>query len=170
MFQVNDYVIHGKYCVCKIVDICTPPFETSDNNSKYYVLKTVGVNGNTIYTPVENDRVVMRHIMTKEEAMELIHKVPILDTIEVENEKNRETHYRNMMSKGDSVELIKLIKTIVLRKEMCLTNGKKFSATDDKYLRLAEESLYGELSCTFGLSTDEVKEYFIQEVKQLEKI
>lgn len=170
MFQVNDYVVYGKYCVCRVEDICTPPFEVVDNNTKYYVLKPIGIKGNTIYTPVENNMAVLRSIMTKEEAMDLIHKVPELDTIIVESEKCREMLYRNSMSKGDSEELMKLIKTIHFRKEECLANGKKVSSTDEKYLRLAEESLFGELSCTFGISIDEVKNFFIQQVKQLESI
>lgn len=168
MFQVNDYVVYGKYCVCRLEDICTPSFEVADNSVKYYVLKPIGAKGNTIYTPVENNKAVMRNIMTQDEAMELIHKVPDLDTIHVDNEKNREVRYRDSISKGDSVELIKLIKTIFLRKEECLAKGKKFSSTDEKYLHQAEESLFGELSITFGLTAEEVKDYFIQQVKLLE--
>jgi CarD family transcriptional regulator len=108
--------------------------------------------------------------MTKEEAMDLIRKVPELDTIIVESEKSREMQYRNSMSNGNSEELMKLIKTIHFRKEECQTNGKKVSSTDEKYLRMAEESLFGELSCTFDLSIDEVKDFFAKQVKQKESI
>lgn len=170
MFQVNDYVVYGKNGVCKIDDICMQPFDGADKNIKYYVLKPVNTKGGTIYTPVENNKVAMRNIMTKDEAMDLIHKVPVMDPISVDNEKYRETYYRNSMLTGDSEELIKVIKTIFLRKQKNIEAGKKMSATDEKYLRQAEESLYGELAYTFKLSEDEVKDYFIKQVKQIVKI
>lgn len=170
MFQVNDYVVYGKNGVCKIIDICIQPFEGADKDTEYYVLKPVNSKGSTIYTPVENNKVVMRNIMTREEAMDLIHKVPGMDPISVENDKYREIQYRNSMLTGDGEELIKVIKTIFLRKKKNMEAGKKMSATDEKYLRQAEESLYGELSYTFKLSEDEVKDYFIEQVKQIERI
>lgn len=170
MFQVNDYVIYGKNGVCNIIDICIQPFEGADKNTEYYVLKPVNSKGSTIYTPVENNKVVMRNIMTREEAMDLIHKVADMDPISVENDKYREAQYRNSMMTGDSEELIKIIKTIFIRKQKSIEAGKKMSATDEKYLRQAEDSLYGELSYTFELSEDEVKDYFIEQVRLLEKL
>jgi hypothetical protein len=34
MFHENDYVVYGKYSVCKIDSICTPSFEGIDNTIK----------------------------------------------------------------------------------------------------------------------------------------
>ena len=71
--------------------------------------------GSTIYTPVENNKVSMRNIMTKEEAMELIDKFPEMEMISVENEKSRELCYRNSLLKGDCEELFKMIKTFIYK-------------------------------------------------------
>lgn len=167
MFQVNDYVVYGKYSVCKVVDICTPPFDGVDKTIKYYMLKPMSEKGSTIYTPVENNKVSMRNIMTKEEAMELIDKFPEMEMISVENEKSRELCYRNSLLKGDCEELFKMIKTLFIRREERLASGKKMSTTDEKYLRQAEDSLFEELSFAFGWSKEKVKDYFIQKIKKL---
>ena len=168
MFQINEYVNYGDKGVCTVDEIGTPPISGVEKDRKYYILHPVYAKGRTIYTPVDNEKVIMRKILTRQEAIELIDKIPKTDTIWVENEKFRENNYRMAMRSYDCQEWSKVIKTLYLRKEERESEGKTFTATDDKYLRMAEECLYGELSISLGLSKEKVEEYIAQRLKELE--
>ena len=59
-----------------------------------------------------------------------------------------------------------MIKTLYIRKQSRLAAGKKVTSSDEKYLHLAEESLYGELSVVMGIPKDEMEEYIAGRVKE----
>ena len=162
MFQVNDYIIYGESGVCLIADITTPPISGVDKNKNYYVLHPYYSSGKTIYTPVDNDKVSMRKILTKQEAEELISKIPFIETIWIENEKFREDVYKKAMHTYASEAWVKIIKTLYLRKEERKAEGKVITATDERYFRAAENYLYGELSLSLGMPLEEVKGYVEQ--------
>ena len=60
---------------------------------------------------------------------------------------------------------IRIIKTIYLRKQKRLEAGRKVTAVDAKYFRLAEDNLYGELAISLGMPRGEVEQYITQEVE-----
>lgn len=169
MFQINEYVIHGENGVCKVDDICTPPFNGIDKNKKYYVLHPVYSQGRTIYSPIDTDKPAMRHILSEDEAKQLINRIPSIDTIWVENEKFREQSYKTAMQKYECQEWIKIIKTLYLRREEKVAEGKKLSTTDERYLRMAEDYLYGELSISLGIPRGEIENYITREVDLIEQ-
>ena len=47
-----------------------------------------------------------------------------------------------------------------------MPRAKKVTSSDEKYLHLAEESLYGELSVVMGIPKDEMEEYIAGRVKE----
>ena len=73
MFKVNDYVMYGSMGVCKIIDISKEKYLNSSNDEvEFYVLETVYKNKMTIKIPVNNTKISMRKIITKEEVLSLI--------------------------------------------------------------------------------------------------
>ena len=58
-------------------------------------------------------------------------------------------------------EWVRVIKTIYLRKQKRLQSGRKVTAVDAKYGRLAEENLYGELAVALGTGRKEVESCII---------
>ena len=97
--------------------------------------------------------------MTKEEAEELIDSIPEIDELWVSNDKLREEKYKETMKSCECRDWIKIIKTLYLRKQERIAQGKKTTAMDDRYLRLAEENLYSELSLALGIPKDGMEEY-----------
>jgi CarD family transcriptional regulator len=69
------------------------------------------------------------------------------------------------MRKCDCTEWIRIIKTLYQKKMTRLAEGKKVTTGDEKYLRQAEENLYGELAVALGINRDEVKDYIINRVE-----
>ncbi|MDF2485738.1 MAG: hypothetical protein K0R46_1906 [Herbinix sp.] len=164
MFELNDYIIYGEYGVCQIADISTPPITGIDKKSKYYILHPMRTAGHTIYTPVDNTKVVMRKILTQEEALELINRIPFIDAIWIANDKLREDYYKKAMRSNDIVEWVKIIKTLYLRKEERKAEGKSVSATDEKYFKIAEMCLNDELALALGIPSDKMKDYMLNKV------
>jgi CarD family transcriptional regulator len=170
MFEINDYVIYGEYGVCKIIDITTPPIAGIKKDNKYYILNPLSTNGHTVYIPIDNIKGSMRKTLTREEALEFIDQIPYIDTLWVMNDKFREDYYKKAIRSNRPVEWIKIIKTYYLRKEERKAEGKSISATDEKYFKMAELYLYGELSLALGIPSDEMKDYLINKVKKLEVV
>ncbi len=169
MFQVNDYIIYGESGVCLIADITTPPISGVDKSKNYYILHPYYSSGKTIYTPVDNDKVSMRKILTKQEAWDLINKIPYIETIWIENEKSREDVYKKAMRTYVCEAWVRIIKTLYLRKEERKADGKVVTATDERYFKAAENYLYGELSLSLGIPLEEVKS-FVEQNTRMAKI
>ncbi len=67
---------------------------------------------------------------------------------------------------GSCESLVKLIKTIYLRKEKRIMKGCKITAVDSRYFKLAEDFLYGELSVALDISRDEVRDYITNRIDE----
>lgn len=73
MFSKNEYVVYGSTGVCKIIDIVTKKIGNTKERL-YYLLKPEYETNSIIYVPIDNNSVVMRKIITKDEIYELIKK------------------------------------------------------------------------------------------------
>lgn len=170
MFQVNDYVIYGVNGVCTVKEIGALNISGSNTEKLYYTLEPLYSKGSLVYTPVDNQKVIMRDILSKDDAWKLIEDIPNIETIEDTDDKNREALYKESMKKYDCREWIKIIKTVNIKKQERIAQGKKIVAADEKYFRIAEDGLYGEFAIALGIPKDEVEEFIIARFEQLEVI
>lgn len=170
MFQVGDYVIYGNNGVCRIENV--GPMEMMDMPKErlYYTLAPVSSNAGKIFTPVDNAKVVIRAVITREEAQKLIDDIKDIDELWIADERRRENVYKEAMAKCDLREFVKIIKTIYLRKQSRIAAGKKLTAADERYFHMAEESLYGELAIPLEMEKEEVKKYVVAKVKEKETV
>lgn len=161
MFKVGEFIVY-KRDVCKIEEI------KKINNNEYYVLKPIDDLSLTIDVPTDNKFGYLRQIISKEEALNLIKKIPKIDIIN-SHERLIENEYKNLINTEKHEDLIKIIKTAYLRNDERLKNNKKISDKDDRYFKKAENYLYNELSISLNLSFGEVKKYIIETVTAMEK-
>lgn len=61
-------------------------------------------------------------------------------------------------------EWIRILKTIYLCKQKRLEAGRKVTAVDAKYFRIAEDNLYGELAVALNIPKTEVETYITGEI------
>ena len=156
MFKIGDRVIYGSSGVCDVTDISTINIDGIPKDKLYYILCPYGKNESFIYAPVENCKVVMRKVLTLAEAEALIAEIPALEPVEAGTDKQREQLYRECIKSCDCRRLIAVIKTLWLRNQDRIKTGKKSSALDERYLKLAEDALYGELALALGLEKSDV--------------
>lgn len=157
MFQVGDYVICSNKGVCVIENITVLNISGVDKEKQYYILKPLYSAGSTVYVPVDSQKEpMMRKVLERTEAERLIGTIPEIQLLTISNEKMTEQMYKECMKSNDCGELVRLIKTINLRKQKRIQAGRKVTALDAKYLHLAEENLYGELAVALDMSREEV--------------
>lgn len=165
MFSIGDYMVYGINGVCRVQDICASPFDKKDTRT-FYLLKPLGASeGSVIYTPTDNAQVLMRPLMTKEQAAELIERMPRLAPLEVPMEKMRRDLYRQAMQSCDPEQYVRLIKTVYRRRMDMIQQHKRLSETDSDFERNAKLSLYHELSVVLEVKFAEVEQYLIDRLE-----
>lgn len=170
MFEVGDYLIYGLNGVCKVDAIGTMDISGVPKDKLYYTLLPIYRTGCRLFTPVDNEKVVIRPVVTKEEALSYIDHMLEIETLWITDEKRRENMYKEIAKQCDPKEWIKIIKTLFLRKKARIEAGKKVTASDEKYLRIAEENLYGEFAIALGMTKEETEKFVIERVKSMDKV
>ena len=159
MFEKGGFIVYGTTGVCEIEDITSPDMKGVSENRLYYVLNPCFKKGNRIFTPVDNEKVVIRAVMTQEEAASLVDEIPDIEELWEEDDKVREMRYKEAIRSCNPREWIQIIKTSYLRQQQRKAIGKKATTVDERYFKAAEEHLYAELSIALGVPKDEVKDY-----------
>lgn len=165
MFNKGEYVIYGNTGVCEIIDISTLDMHGAPKDKLYYILKPVNQDKGKVFTPVDNTKVVIRKLISKEDVEAIIGDIPNIKELLVQDEKQREQAYKECIKSCQCRQLISLIKTIYYRKERRLHEGKKLSATDEKYFKLAQNNLNTEFAISLKLSVDEMEHYILNKVR-----
>lgn len=163
MFKVNDYVIYNSMGVYKIIDIRSEK-DINDVDTEYYILKPVYGNNLTIKTPVNNTKVFMREILTKDDVMSLIESLPAQETIWIDDDRKRNEAFKAALKTGDSEEWAKIIKTIYLEKQKKSDAGKKLMKADEDIMKVAEKNLYEEFATALNIQPEEVVSYILDHV------
>ena len=159
MCETGNYVVCGQHGVCRVE--CMGPLKLTEVSGDriYYTLSQVYSQSGVIYVPADSDKIIMRPVISREEAGRLIDEMEDMDMLWVENEKKREDVFKQALRSCD-------IKTLYARKQERLARGKKVTASDERFLHAAEENLYGELAVSLGKKKEEIEEYIINRIEK----
>ncbi len=166
MYKVNDRIVYGTHGVCEVTAVGRLSMSAADGKRKYYTLRPIYQKDSLIYVPVDNVKVPMRRVLTKEETDQLMEEIPTLDTIWISNEREREMQYKEAVLSGDCHALVRIIKTLYLRRKSRMESGKKVAAVDERYFRQAEDLLYGELAFVLGMDRDDIAPYISSHIER----
>lgn len=161
MYQEGDYVIYGNHGVCRIEKIGPMDLRGISKERQYYTLVPVYSKDSALFTPVDSEKVLMRPIMTKDEALALIDAMDSMEFLGGKENAKREDIYKDALRSGDPKEWIRIIKTLNDKGQKRLEQGKKNTVGDERYLRMAEESLLGEMAASLGMERDQVKDFIL---------
>lgn len=165
MYQIGDLIIYGSEGVCRVQEIGSPDIPAINPERTYYTLSPVYREG-VIYIPVDT-AVFMRPVITKNEAQRLVADMPgIAETAcEEKNLRFLAEHYDKFIQSHSCVDLVQLIKTLYQKKQRAEKQGKKPGAVDERYMKRAEELLYGELAAVLDIPKDTVVEFIKDSVE-----
>lgn len=158
MYNIGEFVIYGSSGVCEITDITDLQSQGMEKGKLYYLMIPIAEKGSRIYAAVNGANVGMRRVMTKEEAYQLIDAFPEIGALKVSDEKNKERCYQEIIRKSDSRQLASMIKLLYARRCKRLSEGKKSTAADSKYFKMAENNLYAELGFAIGEAPERIPE------------
>ncbi|SEH71679.1 transcriptional regulator, CarD family [Ruminococcus flavefaciens] len=159
MYNIGDVVMYGTFGICKIASIEKRDFMGEEND--YYILRHVYNEKNTFYVPVDNELAVSRlhKVCSKADVDELIGHMNAEAPIWIDNEIKRKEEYSRIIKEGNKHEIIRLIKTLYLRRKELYAEKKKLRSSDGSYLTLAENMLYEEFAYALDIDRSEVVDY-----------
>lgn len=168
-YKPGDHIIYGSTGVCCVESIITPDSKDAkhgfDKTRCYYVLKPL-YHTETIYTPTDNTRVFMRPVISKEEAERLIDLIPTIqaEAYHADSLQDLRNHYKAVTESYDCSDLIELTMSIYAKKQYAEQQKRKFGEVDGKFMKQAEEMLFGEFSVALGIDRNAVQEYISERV------
>lgn len=151
MFMQGDKIVHPMHGAGIIQDIIKKQVDGQEVD--YYCIELVSSNI-AIFVPVSFGETGLRSVHTKEELLDIIHKVKDCD---VQEESNWNKRYRENMLKirsGDFSSVIAVVQVLENRQNgHALSNGEKKMYTSAKHI------LASEIATAFGISYDDGQKY-----------
>lgn len=166
MFDVGDYVINSGNGICKIEDRVHLDMEGIDENQLFFLVIPVEEQGARLYIPVEKIQEKTRMVMTASEAFELMDSVTSVEELDIPNDRMREQIYKQAVLSNNPEQLIRVIKTIFVRRQQRAAEGKKNTVIDERYFKLAENNLYDELAFAIGRERSEIPDLISERIMQ----
>lgn len=165
MFEKGDYVVYGSTGICVVIDVASMEMAGAGQEKLYYRMEPYGQSGRKIFAPVDNPKMKLRRILSREEALKVIDQIPSLPQIGVSEEKLRELVYKEHIRSCDCVSWVRMVKTLYIRRLERERQGKKVTVTDEKYYRLAENYLYTEFSLSLDLPKQQVQGFIAKRLE-----
>jgi CarD family transcriptional regulator len=165
MYEVSDTVLYGVQGVCKIAEISEK--DLSGKPIEYYVLKPIDDSKSTIFVPVnsESASAKMRPVMSVEQIYTLIETMPEATPIWIDEEVARRSRYQEILSGGDRMELIRLIKTLYLRQQTRESKSGGLHLSDKQCLKDAEKMLHGEIAHVLNMQREQVLPFILERIQ-----
>ncbi len=156
MFKIGDLILYSAHGICKIDDICEKTI--SNVKKSYYSLHPMNDGKLKISIPVDNDKIAIQELLTREEAENIIEsfKFEGYEWIDIDNE--RCTKYNEIIKQGNRTEIAKIANTLMKKKNELESNGKKFHEKDKKILLSIQSILFSELAFILNTTLEEIKD------------
>lgn len=159
MYQVGDRVLYGVHGVCQVIDLQK---QTINRKSvEYYVLEPVTQEGTRYFVPSQNEKAVakLRPVLTVAQVDALLNNVGAADVPWIDDENDRKRCYMDLITAGDRLSLLGMVRTLRNHRQLQQLEGKKFHVNDAVLLKEAEKLLFGELSAVLSIPYDQVESY-----------
>ena len=158
MFEIGDYVLNATNGICKIKEIVELDMSGDKNLKSYFLLRPIDEENDKVYIPVDNADKRIRKVINKEEAVSIIEMIPEVEELSISNEKERETKYKTAVRSCEPDSVISLLKCLHIRNEQRAQAGKKSTAVDERYGKMAEHNLNAELAFVLEKDKQEIKD------------
>lgn len=150
-FKVNDQIMHCRDGLSVIVG-------TKEMGGKsYFLVRAKRNEAETIYVPFDSCDHIIRRIMTKAEADELLHDVSKIEKDFNSNTKQRRDGFKRRLSSGDVTDIAYLFaQSRAYEKD---PEGVKLGAADIDMLSYASNFILDELAICYNVKRDEILEF-----------
>ena len=161
MFSIGEKVVYGAYGVMEIVDMRDVAFD--DRIRKYYVLcESGGSSSSETLVPMDNEIVVshMKPLLSKAEMTDAIRAAKAeTDFPWPPDNRARAEYFKTVISSGDRVAILVMIRSIVEAGRLRAAEGKKNFLSDETAMKKAEKVLYSEIALVMEIPLSDVAEF-----------
>lgn len=154
MLSKGDAVVYKCRGLYRVEEVGPLDFSFVDRGKQYYTLQSVENAGDRAYVPAEDETNIRRPV-SREEALELIRRMPDIETLHVKNEKFREQEYKECIADFCPENWVKVLKTTYKRTK----SRGGITSLDRKYQILLEHALYSEFSFALGIPAGEMQQF-----------
>ena len=164
-FVKGETVVYGGSGVCEIDDIKDIRFY-HERPQKYYILRPLFVNqAQVVYVPYNNEKLTakIKPVISKKEALELIHNIDENDVEWIEDRNARKEAFNGLLSSGDRRNIINLISTITEKRKMLEEEGKSLNQQDERILTDAERRMTAEFAVALGMDPADIPGFIKKE-------
>lgn len=154
MYDIGTLVTYGRTGVCRVEQVIRR------EGQDYYALKPL-YQSCDIFAPVDSDKVFIRPIISREEVHRLIDALPEMKAEPYEGVAlwDLSQHYQQAMASHDCGDLFALTKSLYAKRQETARRKRKFGAVDERFMKLGEELLFGELAAVLDIRPQEVPDY-----------
>lgn len=146
MLKIGDYVMKNSEGVCRVDEQIMMRSYDNSGEVPYFLLVPLRDARSRVYVKQADTYTDIRPVMSKTEARSLIGQIPEIDPASIDSDRAREQIYKDAIRSLDPVRIVSVIKNMYARSEERMRQGKKRTSVDDRYFRLAEETLFQELA------------------------
>lgn len=159
MYQVGEKIIYGGNGVCVIDEIKLIETPHTQETQQYYVIRPM-FQDCKISVPVDTN-VFMRPVISQAEAEALVDSIPGIDVEPYYNPALRQLqeYYDTKLNTHRCEDLVELTMSLHRKKLKTQEQKRKFGAIDERYMKRAEDLLFGELSAALEIPKDDVRQY-----------
>lgn len=165
MFEIGEYVINAKNGISKVTEIVELDL-SGEAVKPYYLLVPMEESSARVFIPVENAEKRIRKVIDKAEAIHVIDRIPEIEEICIVSEKERELRYRDAINSCEPERLVGIIKILYNRQKERVARGKKSTSLDERYVKMAEKTLYAELAFALGCQKQEMQQMFNEKLSK----
>ena len=165
MYSAGDCVIYGIHGVCRVVG--TEKQMVNRKRTEYLILEPIHQSEARYYVPTANAAAMakLKQVISREEWEQLLTSDELRQDNWISDENQRKQHYRDLISGGDRVSILKMVAALYRYKEEQMAAGRKFHLSDDNFLRDAEKLLASELSLVMEMPADQARDYLREQLK-----
>ena len=165
LYAIGDLVLYGRTGVCEVEGIFEETLRGENAPRRFYSLRPL-YQKCSIRAPAEGGKVFIRPIISDREARELIAKMPEVQAEPYHNRNLNQLreHYRSCLENFDCESLIRLMKSLWMKKRQAEEQKKKFGAVDERFMKEAEDLLYGEFAAALSIDRDSVEAYIAETI------
>ena len=166
MYNAGELIVYGNTGVCKVVEITASNRPHMAKDTLYYTLEPLYQEG-IIYVPVDNDKVFMRNVISREQAEEIIDMIPQIEEECKNSDKNMADNFRAAFASHRCTDLVELIISIYNKKLYAQTRHRQLGQMDVRNMRRAEELLYGEFAIALSIPKNNVQKYIASRIEKM---
>lgn len=164
MYQAGEWVVYGIHGICRVVG--TEKQLVNRKRTQYLVLEPLSQSESRFYLPMENPVAMakLNAVLSRDALCELLASDQIRQDVWIDEENQRKQCYRELITSGDRIALLRMIRSLYSYKEAQLASGRKFHQSDDNFLRDAEKLMASEIALVMQMSTENARTYLREQL------